>query len=1133
MEHFRKRCRRLIVAMCISSFVLPICSVENSMATTMEMLDKELSESNNFPIKGKIVDVNGEPLIGATIKVKGTSVGTVSNTDGQFSLSGVPTGSKLVISYIGYKTQELVADKGVFNIVLSEDEATLDEVVVMGYGTLKKTQLVGAVENLSGEALQERTNSNVTRSLQGQIPGLNIIQVDGKPSHQGEIYVRGGKTSYNTRKSMTNADGQRLSIGQGGSALVLIDGVEGDLTTVNPEDIETISVLKDASSSAVYGARGAFGVILVTTKRPSQGRMQINYNGSISLNRRTVMWEDHLVTDGLQWLDNFVTFFQNDTRTPTSSGKIPGNVNNRSDTYSEAYHEEFRRRHAAGNINPYGMTENGNYAYYGSTNWIDLFYKDLNTAQTHNLSISSSNDRVAWLVSGRFYDQDGIYKIGDETFKTYNLRARGEMKLNKWITLENNTALFSQKYHQPMVAGGSQPLLRQFEHRGQPIYTPYNEDGTLSFYGASTMYGAFINGSSYQENNTLDVVSTTALNFNPIKDVLKLRADFTYKATRANQLRISDIQKGYSAPNTTEAYNTSSYKSDWRYNTDYLSSNVVLTWTPKLGKDHSLNVVGGWNIETQKYRRLYLQRQGLLNFQTPSFELMDGDEYSVEDDGYDKSLVGVFTRINYTLLQRYILEFSSRYDGSSLFPADERWGFFPSASVGWRLSEEPWMDWSRKYMNNFKLRANVGSLGNASIDPYSFMELMGIYKSSIISNGSKFSYTLQPSVIPSGLTWEKVTTYDIGLDMDFFNNRLSFSGDYYWRYINDLLIYGPDLPHVFGENTPKGNYGSLKTRGWELSLSWRDGFTLGNKPFNYNVKVSVWDSRTWVNDFYNANGDILNYYSGKELGEIWGFRTDGYFLSNEEASQWVQDTFHKNGSNFAAYAGDLKFLDLNHDNAIGTGKGTLDDHGDLERIGNESPRYMYGINVGANWNGIGLSVFVQGVGKRDWYPSCESGFFWGMYNRPYGYLPTIHTTDAVQVDYSTENWVVTNAADKPYFTRQVAYSANRNVGPLTWENDYYLQDASYWRLKNLTIDYTFPKKWTSKLNIEKLKVYFSGENLLTFSPIFKHSKMFDPEVIGYGDTDFTASDNTGLSGAGQGYSYPMLKSFTFGLNINF
>ena len=1131
MVQMAKACQRFIVVLGILTFALPVCAYAEE--GEKQPVKQSVAQSAGIPVKGKIVDESGEPVIGATIRIEGSSLGTISDADGRFSLSSVRKNSKLVISYIGYKTQEIVVDKGNINIVMREDTETLDEVVVMGYGTLKKTQLVGAVENLSGETLEGRITPSVTRSLQGQISGLNIIQVDGKPSHQGQIYVRGGNTSYNTRKSMTNADGQRLSIGQGGSALVLIDGVEGDLSTLNPEDIETVSVLKDASSAAVYGARGAFGVILVTTKKPDKGNLQISYNGSVSLNQRTVQWEDHLVTDGLLWLDNFVTFFQNDTRTPTSSGKIPGNVNNRSDTYSEAYHEEFRRRRAAGDTNPYGMTENGNYAYYGSTNWIDLFYKDLTVAQTHNISISNSSERTSWLLSGRFYDQNGIYKIGDEDFKTYNLRAKGEIKLNKWLTLENNTALFSRKYHQPMVAGGSQPLLRQFEHRGQPIYTPLNEDGTLSFYGASSMYGAFMDGSSYQENGTLDFVTTTALNFEPLKDVLKLRADFTYKASRANQIRISDIQEGYSAPNSTEAYNTTSYKSDWRYNTDYLSSNVVLTWIPKLGENHNLNVVGGWNIETQKYRRLYLQRQGLLNYQNPSFELMDGDEYAVEDDGYDKSLVGVFSRINYTLLNRYIFEFSSRYDGSSLFPANERWGFFPSGSFGWRVSEEPWMEWSREYMNNLKLRGNVGSLGNASIDPYSFMELMGIYKSSVISNGSKFSYTQAPSDKPSGLTGEKVTTYDIGLDMDFFNNRLSFSGDYYWRFIDDLLIYGPDLPHVFGTNTPKGNYGGLKTKGWELSLSWRDNFTLGDKPFSYNVKVSVWDSRTWVKDFYNANGDILNYYEGKELGEIWGFRTDGYFLSNEEASQWVQDTFHKNGSNFAAYAGDLKFIDVDKDNAIDTGKGTLDDHGDLERIGNETPRYQYGINIGANWNGIGLSLFFQGVGRRDWYPSCESGFFWGMYNRPYGYLPTIHTTDAVQIDYSTENWVVTNAADKPYYTRQVGYAANRNVGPLTWENDYYLQNAAYCRLKNLTIDYTFPKQWTRKLNIESLKVYFSGENLLTFSPIFKHTKMFDPEVIGFGDSDFTASDNTGLGGAGQGYSYPMLRSFTFGLNINF
>ncbi len=1083
---------------------------------------------------GTVYDaITRDPLAGATIQIKGSTRGVITDADGAYRLEVKPN-DVLACTFLGYKPLEILAGSHpVLDFALSEENVEIDNVVVVGYGTLKKTQLIGAVENLSGEALKERTNPNITRSLQGMVPGLNIIQVDGKPSHEGEVYIRGGKTSYNTRSSMSSATGSRYTIGQGGSALVLIDGVEGDLNTVNPEDVETISVLKDASSAAVYGARGAFGVILVTTKKPDKGSIRINYNYGISVNRRTVMWENNLVTDGLEWLDNFVNFFQNDTRTPTSEGKIPSNVNGRNDTYSAAYHEEFRRRHETGDTDVYGMTEGGNYAYYGSTNWIDLFYKDYNTTQTHDLSVSGSRDNVSFVLSGRYYDQDGIYKIGDETYKSYNLRGKGTIRINKRVTLENNTSLFSRKYYQPMVTGGSNVLLRQFEHRGQPIYTPYNEDGTLTYYGAATMYGGFKDGSTYQENNILEVTTSTGLDINVIEDVLKLHSDFTYKANRSTQLRLSGIQTGYSAPYATEDYNTTSYKSDWRYNTDYLSANIVLTWTPKLGANHNLNAVGGWNIERTKYRRLYLQRRGLLNYQTPSFELMESDEYSVEDDGYDKNLVGLFGRINYTLLNRYIVEFAARYDGSSLFPANQRWGFFPSGSVGWLLSKEPWMKWSSRWLDNFKFRANVGSLGNASIDPYSFMELMGVKKSSILSDGSKFSYTSLPSVIPSSLTWETVTTYDIGLDMDFLKNRLSFSGDYYWRYTNDLLINGPDLPQVLGASTPKGNYGSLKTKGWELSLAWRDRFQWKDKPFYYSVKLSVWDSRTWVKEFYNANGNILNYYAGKELGEIWGFRTDGYFLSNDEAAAWVQDTYHKNGSNFAAYAGDLKFLDVNGDGEIGVGKGTLDDHGDLERIGNESPRFQYGINLSANWNGIGVSLFFQGVGKRDWYPSCESGFFWGMYNRPYGYLPKVHTTDAVNVDYSTTNWVVTNAADKPYFTRQVGYSANRNVGPLTWENDYYLQNAAYCRLKNITVDYTFPKQLIRKVHLENLKVYVSGENLFTFSPIYKHTKMFDPEVIGFGDTDFTSSDSSGLDGAGQGYSYPMLKTVTVGVNITF
>lgn len=792
--------------------------------------------AQKLTVSGLVKDaVTNEPIPGVAIMVKGTSVGTSADANGSFTIKA-DANAVLVCQLFGYKTVEVNVDKRTsLDIIMQEDTQTLEATVVVGYGTLKKTQLVGAVENLSGEELEGRTNSNVTRSLQGQIPGLNIIQSDGKPTHQGAITIRGGATSYQSRSKVGgNAKGAKHSIGQGSSALVLIDGVEGDLTTVNPGDIETVAVLKDAASAAVYGARGAFGVILVTTKTPKTDKVTVNYNGSVSLNRRNILWENELVTDGLEWLDTFVNFFRNDKRTPTSAGSLPGNVNNRSNTYSEAYHEEFRRRRTDPTYENYGKIYGDgkdvglgdSYAYYGNTNWIKMFYKDMNMTQNHNLSVSGASKKVSYSLSGRYYGQDGIYKVGDETFYQYNLRAKGSVKITDWLKLSNNTAVFKRKYHQPMVSGGSQPLLRQFEHRGQPIYTPYNEDGTLTFYGASCMYGAFKDGNTFQENNKLDVISSTTLDFEPIKNVLKFTGDFTYKAIRSTQVRVSCQEGGYSAPGALEYYNTSSYKSDWRYNTDYISSNIVGTYTPKLGDNHDLNIVAGWNLEKTNYRRLYLSRNELLYPSMPSFELMSSDEYKVEDDGYDKSMVGFFGRVNYTLLNRYILEVAARYDGSSLFPANSQWGFFPSASIGWRLSEEPWMKWAKSWMSNFKIRANVGSLGNATISPYSFLELMEVKKADKVIDNGKYPYTLAASIIPDNLTWETVTTYDIGLDADFLKSRLSISGDYYVRDVNDMFVQGPELPEVLGDSTPKGNYGSIETKGWEATIGWRDASKL-------------------------------------------------------------------------------------------------------------------------------------------------------------------------------------------------------------------------------------------------------------------------------------------------------------------
>lgn len=1091
-------------------------------------------------ISGTVTDATtNSPLAGAAIMVKGTTVGTISDADGSYRINAKPT-DVLVCTFFGYKSQEVtVGNRSAVNFSIAEDNTKIDDVVVVGYGTLKKTQLVGAVENLDGEKIASRPNANITRSLQGQIPGLNIMQVDGKPNHQGSLTIRGQATNYQTRKTTGSAENTEKKIGQGGSALVLIDGVEGDLSTVNPEDIETIAVLKDAASSAVYGARAAFGVVLVTTKPASRDRISVNYNGAFSINRRNTIWEDHLVSDGLVWAENFAEYFQGDARTPQSSGVFPSDVN-KEIGFSQAYLEEFRRRKTDPSYENYGklygnLKELGGAdktVYYGSTDWVDLYLKDYNISHTHNLTISGSTDRASFTLSGRYYNQDGIYNLGKEDFNQYNLRAKGSVKLGKMFSLSNNTSLLKRKYHQPFVVGGSMPIWRQIEHRAQPLFPVFNEDGTPTYAAASMVYEGWTKDEAFQEENKFEVATTTTLTFEPIKDVLKLTGDFTYKGIRDKKDRLSPSQTGYTTPGIPHTYNTNSYKSNWRYDTDYVASNIVATWTPKLGENHSLNVVGGWNIEKKIYRDFYLQLRNLLYPSQPSFELTDSADYnSVSDGGWDKTMVGVFARINYTLFNRFVFEFAGRYDGSSLFPSNQRWGFFPSGSIGWRISEEPWMKWSRNWLDNLKLRGNVGSLGNASIGAYSFMDLWSVAKTeNIVIGGTKPQKTQTAGLVPESLTWETVTTYDIGVDFDMLRNRLSGSFDYYWRYTNDMHIQGPDLPQILGETAPKGNFGSLKTKGWEASLSWRDSFKLGGKPFNYNVKVSVWDSRTWVKEYYNLNGDIYNYYAGKEIGEIWGFRTDGYFLTNEEANNWVPDPFHKNGNNFRAFAGDLKFLDMNGDGKIGVGSGTLADHGDLDRIGNLAPRYQYGINLGANWNGIGLSVFIQGVGQRDWYPMNETGFFWGMYNRPYGYLPKVHTTDAVIMDYSTENWRVTNPG--AYYTRKVAYAANRNVGPLSYENDYYLQDASYWRIKNITIDYTFPQELTRKIRIEKLKVYLSGENIFTHSPLFDHTDMFDPETIGFGDSDYNTTKG-GLGGVGQGYSYPMLKTWTIGLNITF
>ncbi len=1087
-------------------------------------------------ITGVVRDTQNEPVIGATIMVKGTSTGVMTNPDGSYSIKAKAS-DVLVCQLLGYKnSEEAVNGRSRIDFVIEEDSEMLEATVVVGYGTLKKTQLVGAVENLSGEALEQRTAPNAARALQGQVAGLNIVMNDGKPTHSGSMYVRGNAQSYSARSSMKSRDNSTYSIGNGDtSALVLVDGVEASLSSVNPDDIETIAVLKDAASAAVYGARGAFGVVLVTTKKAADEKVTVRYNGTYSINQRTVLWEDGMITDGLVWSEEYAKFYMEDyRRVGAGEPSFPSVVNNKAKWFGQDYLEEFRQRRIAGITSPWGGTaSDGTYKYFASTNWAEEFYKRSNSTQSHSVTVNAAGKRSSISASGRWYNQEGIYKVGNEQFNQFNFRVKGDVKVTDWAKIDVNTSYYRRDYIQPFT-NDKYTAISRIQHRGQPIYPAYNEDGTPTYYGQAIRFVTYEKGTDYQIEQPTQFTGAVGLELEFIKNVLKLRGDVSYKANRNHQERVVTAAPYYEAPGALGYFHTpeASYKSRWRNNTDYITGNVVATWTPKLGKNHDLNVVGGWNIEDYRYDRYYIQYKGIKYDTLPSYELMDVLLPANQPQDYVTTYgtMGFFGRANYTLLKRYIFEVAARYDGSSKFPANQVWGFFPSASIGWRVSEEPWMEWSRSWMDNFKLRANWGSLGNSNIAAYYFLETIGMDKSTVLFDGSPVYYTSSPSVVPDDLTWETVTTFDVGLDFDFLKSRLSFSGDYYIRDNTNLIVGGPEIPQIFGAGAPKGNYGAIRTKGWEASLSWRDHFKLAGKPFTYSIKGSVWDSRTWVTKFNNTNGNILNFYEGKELGEMWGFRTDGYFLSNEEANNWATDTFHQNGTgHYAEHAGDIRFIDINGDGKIDYGAGTLDDHGDLDRIANTTPHYFYGINLDFKWNGFGLSVFLQGVGKRDWYPDNHSAFFWGMYWRPYGPLLAEHMGDnRVQLDYSTDNWKVINADKNPYWTRCIGYSADRNVGPLGFENDYYLQDAAYLRLKNVTLDYTLPSELTKRISIEQAKFYVSLENMFTFSPIYKHTNMFDPENIGQ-DSDFDAAVND----QGDGFSYPMLKTVTFGVNVTF
>lgn len=1076
-----------------------------SLSATGQTVDKGIS------VTVKVTDKAGA-MPGAGILVKGTTNGQITGADGTATLTNVAPDAVLVVTFVGYQTVE-VPVKGRANVsVTLEDSLTLDEIVVVGYGTQKKANLTGAVDQVGSETFEGRSNANLTQMLQGQIPNLNLKFKDGRPN---------SSPSYNIRGT--------TSIGQGGSALILIDGVEGDPALLNPNDIESVSVLKDAASSAIYGSRAPYGVVLITTKTAKQGKPTVSYQANLTFEKPTTIPE--YVSNGYTWADHFYKAFYN------YNFSNPSGINKTME-FSTAWLAEYQRRNETGNyevlVSDGSIGTAGRWLYFiEGEDYIGKLYRNHMTSQTHNISVSGSDDKFDYYVSGRYYGNNGIFDtdVNPESYKILNGRMKMGYKVTPWLRISNNTDISWTKYVMPQTySEGNGNIWRNIADEGHPCSPIWNPDGTLS-HSAVYSVGDYLYGHSNRGYINRQVKTTFAAQAKFLDDRLRLNADFTYRNKDFNTT-VKKVKSEFSRyEGVTETISgTQSYLSETIRNYEYLATNEYVEFEDTFAGKHYFKALLGYNYEQETYKNTYSYNDDLLTPDVTNINLAMGiDNRSITGDYYRWRTVGAFARINYAFADRYLIEVNGRYDGSSKFPQRQRWAFFPSVSVGWRLTEEPWFKVSKDAVSNIKFRASFGALGNSNVGNYAYDETFSFDNGRII-NGAKVRYTSAPAPIPESLTWETAQTLDFGLDMSFLKGRLSFTGDYYIRKTLDMYTVGPTLPDVFGASSPKGNYAEMTTKGYEITVRWNDSFNLAGKPFNYGLKASLVDYKSIIDKFNNRKKELstaaynTNYYAGMVVGEIWGFVSNGLWQNQDEidaaeagalaAGQKYYNPLMQTSKTYKLYPGDIKFEDLNGNGYIDRGQNTVDDPGDRKIIGNSEPRYIYSFGIDLEWNNIFLSAFFQGVGKQDWYPSNEASVIWGQYNRPYAQMPKWHLNN-----YWTE--------DNPdaYLPRYAGYYAPFYKGTNN-ANTRYLMDVSYIRLKNLQVGYTLPSKWTDAIRMKKVSIFFSGENLWTWSPMYKYTRDIDVTANIYG-TDSV------LSSTGDGFNYPTLRSYSLGLNITF
>lgn len=1062
---------------------------------------KSQTHGKKIKVRGVVKDETGEPVIGATVMEKGTTTnGVVTDIDGNYTIE-IPADGMLAVSYIGCKDQDIkVNGREVINVNLADDNKVLSEVVVVGYGTQKKANLTGAVSMITADDINNRPVSSAAGALQGADPSVNLTFNSGSLDSGYSIDIR-GVASIN-----------------GGNPLVLADGMEVSLNQINPNDIESVSVLKDASASAIYGAKASSGVILITTKsgKDSGGKATITYNGRVGWKQNTTSTDFiHTGYDHVSIVNQFYKAYQ---------GRLM--LNYTDDDLQMLY--DRRNDKTENPERPWTIVgDDGKYYYYGNFDWYDYFYRKTRPEQEHNVSVNGGNDKVNYFASARFFDQDGIFNIYKDNYQNVSFRAKMNAKLSNRLSYSVNFNFNKTAYK---YAGyyNEQQTIHSLQSNTISSFVPRNPDGTIVQYtnqltsnsplGAGHAGFLTANEARNSRENKYWIVANQ-LDYKVFDDLV-LTASYAYK-NRTYLYKRRSMPFEYSrAEGVTSTFTSNTIKDFYQeghMQVDDNNLNVYATYSHLWDKKHNLKVVAGGQYEDYRTTDLSVKKNDLLSKDLSSFTVAQG-ETTVDQEISAWRTLGYFARVNYDYEGKYLAEVSGRWDGTSKFASKDRWGFFPSASLGWRFSQEKFWEKLLPVVNNAKLRFSIGSLGNQQVSNYAYFDRIYTDKqmSYTFDGLNKAYYASVSDPLSSSLTWETVSTYNWGLDLSLLDSRLTLTADVYIRDTKNMLTHSITLPSVFGAVTPKKNCADLRTNGWELYIGWQDKFNLAGKPFHYNVSATIGDYKSKITKFNNPDKLISDYYEGMTLGEIWGYKVAGLFASDEAAAAYQAKIDDKavNGRVYSSkkdnhlMAGDVEFIDLDGDNVISEGSGTVADPGDKRIIGNTLPRYSYSFRLGADWNGIDFSAFFQGVGKRNWYPTSYAYDFWGPYSFPS--LSFIHK------DFMDNVWSEENPGG--YFPRARGY-ASYSGGALGVVNDRYLQNAAYLRLKNLTVGYTIP---VSKTIINSLRVYFTAENLFYWSPLKKYSKTVDPEMI------YASSYN---SGSGVGYSYS--KSFSFGLDIKF